>query len=91
MFLLGINSGLSYPTMSALWPEMYGVEFIGAIRSLATPVALFGSALGPIIMGGLMDLNVNVDAICMAFASYCLLATGLIFIAVRQKPRINLD
>ncbi len=91
MFLLGINSGLCYPTMSALWPELYGVEFIGSIRSLATPVALFGSALGPIIMGGLMDLDVNVDAICMVFSGYCLLASVFIFFAVRKKHLINLD
>ena len=38
-----------------------------------------------------MDLDVNVDAIFMVFSGYCLLATVLIFFAVRKKHLINLD
>ena len=86
MILLGVNSGLAYPTMVALWPELYGVRHIGAVRSLAKPIALFGSALGPVIMGGLMDLGVSIEAVCLLFSGYCLLGTVSVFFAVRERP-----
>ena len=84
MILLGINSGMAYPTMVALWPELYGVRHIGAVRSLVKPIALFGSALGPVIMGGMMDLGVSIEAVCLLFSAYCLVGTASVFFAVRE-------
>ena len=84
MILLGINSGMAYPTMVALWPELYGVRHIGAVRSMAKPIALFGSALGPVIMGGMMDLGVSIEAVCLLFSAYCLVGTAFVFFAVRE-------
>jgi MFS family permease len=72
MLLLGINTGLVYPIMSAIWPELYGVKHIGSIKSVATPIALFGSAVGPVIMGSLIDLGLSIETVCVFFALYCL-------------------
>jgi len=85
MFLLGINTGLYYPTMSAIWPELYGVQHIGAIKSLAKPIALAGSAFGPIVMGGLMDNGISIETVCLFFSGYCIVGTLSVVIAVRRS------
>ena len=88
MLLLGLNTGLVYPTMSAIWPELYGVKHIGAIKSAATPIAVFGSAIGPVIMGGLMDFGLSIERVCVIFACYCFtgtLSAYLVLIKVRSR------
>ena len=85
MLIMGINAGLSYPTMAAIWPELYGVKHIGSIRSIVTPVALFGSALGPIAMGGLMDIGISIEKVCLFFGYYCIFGTLCLWLALRKS------
>jgi predicted MFS family arabinose efflux permease len=88
MVLLGLNTGFVYPTMSAIWPELYGVQYIGSIKSVATPIALFGSAVGPVIMGGLMDFGLSIERVCVIFACYCFTGTLSAYLAlIKSRPR----
>ena len=78
--------------VAALWAELYGVAHIGSIRSLAAAVSVFGSALGPVSMGTLMDVGLSVEAVCLTFAGYCLAGTVLIWLALfRTRPRTALS
>ncbi|MEM7226151.1 MAG: MFS transporter [Pseudomonadota bacterium] len=83
LLLVGLSSGVSYTAVTVLWAEIYGVRHLGAIRSLVVALSVFSSALGPVTMGALMDGGVSVEAICALFAIYCLLATGLMTIALK--------
>jgi MFS family permease len=86
MLLFGIVSGGQSTTTSALWAELYGTEHIGAIRSLAMAVMVFGSAVSPIIFGAVFDQGISVEALAVAAALYAALA-GMLFIpALRQSP-----
>jgi len=86
MLLFGIVSGGQATTTSALWAELYGTEHIGAIRSLAMAIMVFGSAVSPIIFGAVFDLGVGVEAVAVASALYAVLA-GMLFVpALRQRP-----
>jgi MFS family permease len=87
--LAGINSGIGFTAVAALWPELYGTRHLGAIKSLASALGVFASALGPVIMGGLMDLGYSTDLICYLFAGSTLIGTVTMTMALteRRRPR----
>jgi MFS family permease len=90
LFLMGLTSGIAYTAITALWAEVYGLRHLGAIRSLAVAISVFASALGPAVMGGLMDGGVAVETICLFFALYCLLASLLLGVALKGLARRSL-
>jgi len=55
MILLAITASLSSLTGTALWAELYGVRFFGSIKSMVTTLMVFSTALGPIIMGNILE------------------------------------
>ncbi|MEE8625847.1 MAG: hypothetical protein V3T19_10940, partial [Acidiferrobacterales bacterium] len=74
----------------AMWAEIYGVTNLGAIRSVATSLSILASALGPVIVGGLMDLGVSIERTCLLFAAYTVTGTVLMVIALARSPRSRL-
>jgi MFS family permease len=87
MLLFGVVGGGQSTTVNALWAELYGTDHIGAIRSLAMALAVFGSALSPIFFGTLFDTGVSVEALVLGCALYAALS-GLLFIpALRPQPQ----
>ena len=85
--LLGVNTGIAHTAVAALWAELYGVAHLGAIRALATSCSVLGSALGPVIVGALMDRGVTIEAVCAGFALYCVIATAVLLVALWSPPR----
>ena len=83
LFLLGVNVGINYTGLAALWAEIYGVRHIGAIRSLIVSFSVLASALGPLGMGAMMDSGISMERIAMIFAGYCGIATVLMVLALR--------
>lgn len=84
LFLLGVGVGVSHTAVSAMWAEIYGVGHLGAIKSMIAALSVFGSALGPVIMGGLMDLGVTANQVCLVFAAYAGLAAVLLTFGLRR-------
>ena len=88
LILIGINTGIALTSTPALWAELYGVVHLGAIRSMAAALNVFASALGPVTMGGLMDLGLTIETVCMLFSVYAAVGSVLITIALRaNRPR----
>ncbi len=87
LLLMGLTSGITYTAVTALWAEVYGVGHLGAIRSLAVAISVFATALGPLVMGVLMDADVSIEVICLLFALYCVLATGLMLLGLEAHRR----
>lgn len=83
LFLLGLTSGIAFTALTALWAEIYGVRHLGAIRSLVASLSVLSSALGPLVMGALMDAGVTIETICGLFALYCAAATVLQILGLR--------
>ncbi len=63
LVLSGISMGLSGPVKSALFAELYGTERLGTVRSLFTMIMVVSTALGPLLVGNLMDWNVSLEVI----------------------------
>ncbi|WP_051332710.1 MFS transporter [Cucumibacter marinus] len=75
--LAGASGGMVGSTMNALWAEVYGTAHLGAIRALATSAMVLASALGPGIVGVLMDAGTTLPQQGPGFAIYCIAVSGV--------------
>jgi len=82
--LLGCSSGIAFTGFNAVWPELFGIRHLGAIRSLTGAIGVFASALGPVITGILLDAGLTMSSIGLGYAGYCIIATLLLLQALRQ-------
>ena len=85
MFFLGLSSGFTYTSHPAIIAELYGTQFLGSIKSLLSALTVFGSAIGPVIFGGLLDLDLTIETILLYFSIYSLICTFLFIFALRNK------
>jgi len=83
MVLLGIGSGLAQTTQSALWPECYGVRYLGSIKSLYWTFVVFASALGPVWLGYIVDQGYSFQQAVLTMVVYLVLATAVMMIGLR--------
>ena len=85
MFFLGTSSGFTYTSHPAIIAEMYGTKYLGSIKSLLSALTVFGSAIGPIILGALLDLNFSIEVILIYFSIYSIVCTLLFIFALQKK------
>ena len=72
--LLGISVGVLMPVMGSLWPELYGVVHLGAIRAMMVAMIALTSAASPAVFGLLLDAGVSIEMIsifCLAYVVAC--------------------
>jgi MFS family permease len=85
--LIGINIGIAHTTVPAMWAEIYGVDNLGAINSLMSALGVFGSALGPVIVGVLMDKGMSIESVCLLFSAYTIFGAVLITAALTGRSK----
>jgi MFS family permease len=83
MGLLGISYGFQNTLFGALFPEIYGVKHLGAIRALIVAILVFGTAAGPGLTGYLIDLGVSYPFQIFVMGAYCLGASVLMVFVSR--------
>ncbi len=88
MGLMGATSGIAGTLLGTLWAEIYGTRNLGAIRVLAIAVMVLGTALGPGIMGALIDWGISVKTQVFWMAAYTT-AVSVAFIFVARKIGIE--
>lgn len=84
MGLMGMTSGIASTLLGTLWAEIYGTRNLGAIRALAIAVMVLGTALGPGVMGALIDWGVTVKTQVFWMAAYTT-AISVSFILIARK------
>jgi MFS family permease len=87
MILTGVSSGVYFTGLSALWAELYGPRYLGGIKSLTNAVMVFSSALGPALVGYLLTRGMVFERICLILAGFCVIATVILFYALRKSNR----
>jgi MFS family permease len=88
MALLGVSNGISSTLFGALWPEIYGVRHLGAIRALTVAIMVFATAMGPGLTGYLIDRGVSYPAQIIAMGIYCLLISFvMLYVSRRARGR----
>ncbi|MDZ4184876.1 MAG: MFS transporter [Desulfuromonadales bacterium] len=78
--LAGVSQGIAGPTMTSLWAEIYGIKSLGATKGTVTTVGVFATALGPVLLGGLLKVGVSFSYIVAGCAGLGLLAVGVSFL-----------
>lgn len=81
MVLLGISYGISSTLFGSLWPEIYGLDNLGAIRSVTVAAVVLATAAGPGLTGTLIDLGIDLPAQMTFFGAYCLAGTAAVTLA----------
>ncbi len=88
--IFGVGQGLQATGVSTFWAEYYGTRHIGAIKSVAAALMVFGSAIGPGITGALIDFGVTFPEQMMPIAAYYVIAAALATLGIaRYKPTLG--
>ncbi len=91
MGLLGVSSGIQNTMFGTLWPEVYGVAHLGAIRAAIVAILVFATAVGPGLTGYLIDAGIALPAQVTVMGIYCAFACiVLAFVCRRIRTRILL-
>ncbi|NCF72167.1 MAG: MFS transporter [Gammaproteobacteria bacterium] len=93
MVLLGISYGISSTLFGSLWPEIYGVVYLGSIRSVTVSAVVLATAAGPGLTGTLIDMGLALPTQMKFIGAYCLLAAGAMAVVSiflrRRQPQTN--
>ncbi len=84
MGLMGATSGIAGTLLGTLWAEIYGTRNLGAIRALAIAVMVLGTALGPGVMGALIDWGISVKTQVFWMAAYTTAISVAFFFIARK-------
>lgn len=83
MALLGISNGFSLAIYGTLWPEVYGIRHLGAVRALLAAAIAFTGALSPGIVGVLIDLGLPIGWQIAAMGTACLVISTIMLRVAR--------
>jgi MFS family permease len=78
MAMAGATTGLYYGAANAVWAELYGLTHLGAIRAMTHSFMMVSAALGPPLMGWMLDFGFAISTIMLATAAYLLIAIVLL-------------
>ncbi len=80
----GAASGMTSAVTAPFWAEVYGVQYLGAIKAVATAVMIFASAMSPAIYGAMFDAGITIPAIGLLNVAVVLFASGCAWLALRK-------
>lgn len=84
--LLGLMQGAWSTTAITLWAELYGTRHLGAIKSAAHAIMVFGSAIGPWITGELIDKGIDFPDQTPMISAFIIAASILAAITIYKTP-----
>ena len=81
----GFASGVRATIIPAMWAERCGTRHIGAVKSLASTLSVFGSAFGPPLMGWAIDAGIRLETMIYVTVIYLIVATAALCYAGRLR------
>jgi len=87
MVLAGFTAGGASVLTNAMWAELYGVASLGTIRSVASAMMVFSSALSPVILGIMLDLNFSMAMLILLCLAITVVAIVPLILLVRLRQR----
>ncbi len=70
MILIGASTGAATVVISALWVELYGIDYLGSIRSMCFSMVVISTSISPALMGLLLDIGITLESQFIVFAIY---------------------
>ncbi len=90
LVIFGLGQGMQATGTSTFWAEYYGTRHIGAIKSVAAALMVFGSAIGPGVTGLLIDFGITFPEQMLPIALYYLVAAALATLGIlRYRPTLG--
>ena len=87
MVLAGFTGGSASVLTNAMWAELYGVASLGTIRSVASAMMVFSSALSPVLLGIMLDLDFPMSILILLCLVITVIAVVPLFYMVRLQQR----
>ena len=87
LVFLAISAGANATIPNAFWAEFYGTRHLGAIKALAAAIMVLGSALGPGIVGTLVDRGFGIETQFVGIAGFFIFSSLLMGIGVTHAAR----
>ncbi|MDF3415012.1 MFS transporter [Sulfitobacter sp. M57] len=84
LVIFGMGQGLQGTATSTFWAEYFGTRHIGAIKSVAAAIMVFGSAIGPGVSGILIDFGIDFPNQMLPISVYYLVAAALAAYGIRR-------
>ena len=75
MLLIGASAGVATIVISALWVELYGIDYIGSIRSMCFSLVVLSTSISPAFMGLLLDIGITLEVQFIILATYILICS----------------
>lgn len=84
MFLMGCSTGSQAALSAPFFAERYGSKYFASIKSLASFIMVFTTAVSPIILGYFIDQGVGMNSLARWSALYALLVSLVAYLAYRR-------
>lgn len=88
LLMMGITVGMSGTIKSSILAEVYGIEKLGAIRSLFTMFMVISTALGPLIVGWMIDGGWSIETIMLSLFVF-IIACALNAQRIKGVPTVD--
>lgn len=88
LLMMGITVGMSGTIKSSILAEVYGIEKLGAIRSLFTMFMVVSTALGPLIVGWMIDGGWSIETIMLSLFVF-IIACALNAQRIKGVPTVD--
>ena len=70
MILIGASTGAATIVISTLWVELYGIDYLGSIRSMCFSMVVLSTSISPALIGLLLDIGITLEIQFIIFAFY---------------------
>lgn len=87
LLLMAVTQGGTGTVSVAFWSEIYGTKHVGSIKALAVAFMVFGSAIGPLMTGRLIDYGYSFPTQMPAYVIYIIAVCGLTYYATQRFLR----
>jgi len=91
MGLLGITNGFANVIFASLWAEIYGVNYLGAIKALGGSLMVFSTALATAVFGLLIDYDYSIEKISAICLVYTVISTLIIIVFRNSYKPLKLN
>ena len=85
MMLVGFTAGFDSSIAGALWPELFGLKYLGELRALTFAAVVLASAVSPMVTGWLIDRGVAFPHQLLLMGLYSIAASGVM---LALQPRL---
>lgn len=90
LMLIGMSAGANSSIGSALWSELYGVERLGRIRSVATTWAILAAAASPMLLGVLFRYGFGFEHMLLGSLAIVAVSTAAaLLLVMHQTQRLS--